>query len=119
MKDETEVEVTNIEMIEDDIEIVTVNVEEADVYISNGLISHNKVGATNAQPAIPASGLRMYLDPSKTASFGAGSLPSTGTPSVDWLDLSGYGTGVRPAGVANEAGIRAAQVYQRKLYQKR
>ena len=97
MKDETEVEVTNIEMIEDDIEIVTVNVEEADVYISNGLISHNKVGATNAQPAIPASGLRMYLDPSKTASFGAGSLPSTGTPSVDWLDLSGYGTGVRPA----------------------
>jgi hypothetical protein len=97
MKDETEVEVTNIEMVEDDIEIVTVNVEEADVYISNGLISHNKVGATNAQPAIPASGLRMYLDPSKTASFGAGSLPSTGTPSVDWLDLAGYGTGVRPA----------------------
>jgi hypothetical protein len=97
MQDETEVEVTNIEMVEDDIEIVTVNVEEADVYISNGLISHNKVGATNAQPAIPASGLRMYLDPSKTASFGAGSLPSTGTPSVDWLDLAGYGTGVRPA----------------------
>ena len=97
MQDETEVDVTNIEMIEDDIEIVTVNVEEADVFISNGLISHNKIGLTNAQPAIPASGLRMYLDPTKTASFGAGSLPSTGTPSVDWLDLSGWGTGVRPA----------------------
>lgn len=97
MKDETEVEVTNIEIVEDNIEIVTVNVEEADVYISNGLISHNKIGGTNAQPAIPASGLRMYLDPTKTASFGAGSLPSTGTPSVDWLDLSGYGTGVRPS----------------------
>jgi hypothetical protein len=97
MKDETEVEVTNIEMVEDDIEIVTVNVEEADVYISNGLISHNKIGGTNAQPSIPAPGLRMYLDPTKTASFGAGSLPSTGTPSVDWLDLSGYGTGVRPS----------------------
>ena len=97
MKDATEVEVTNIELVEEDIEIVTVNVEEADVYISNGLISHNKIGGTNAQPSIPASGLRMYLDPTKTASFGAGSLPATGTPSVDWLDLSGYGTGVRPA----------------------
>jgi hypothetical protein len=97
MQDETEVDVTNIEMIEDDIEIVTVNVEEADVFISNGLISHNKIGGTNAQPAIPAAGLRMYLDPTKTASFGAGSLPSTGTPSVDWLDLSGWGTGVRPS----------------------
>jgi hypothetical protein len=97
MQDETEVDVTNIEMIEDDIEIVTVNVEEADVFISNGLISHNKIGGSNTQPAIPAAGLRMYLDPTKTASFGAGSLPSTGTPSVDWLDLSGWGTGIRPS----------------------
>jgi hypothetical protein len=38
----------------------------------------------------------MYLDPSKTASFAAGTLPATGTPTVDVLDLSGYGLGVRP-----------------------
>jgi hypothetical protein len=94
MQDETEVEVTNIEIVTDDVEIATVNVEEADVYISNGLISHNK--GTTTQPSIPASGLRMYLEPAKTASFADGTLPSTGTPIVDVLDMSGYGTGVRP-----------------------
>jgi hypothetical protein len=94
MQDETEVEVTNIEIVTENVEIVTVNVENADVYISNGLISHNK--GTTTQSSIPASGLRMYLDPTKTASFGAGSLPATGTPTVDLLDLTGYGTGVRP-----------------------
>ena len=96
MQDETEVEVTNIEIITDDVEIVTVNVENADVYISNGLISHNK--GTTTQPSIPASGLRMYLDPSKASS-------TSGTTTADWLDLSGYNTGMRPAGVTNAAGI--------------
>lgn len=96
MQDETEVEVTNIEIIKEDVEIVTVNVEEADVYISNGLISHNK--GTTTQPYIPSSGLRMYVDPSKSSS-------TTGTTTADWLDLSGYNTGVRPAGVSNAAGI--------------
>ena len=94
-EDKTEELVYDIAMIEADIEIVTVNVESADVYISNGYISHNK--GTTTQPPIPAAGLRMYLDPSKTASFGAGTLPATGTPTVDFLDLTGYGTGVRPA----------------------
>ena len=93
MQDETEVEVTNIEIVTADVEIVTVNVENADVYISNGLISHNK--GTTTQPYIPSSGLRMYLEPAKTASFSAGTLPATGTPAVDVLDMSGYGTGVR------------------------
>lgn len=96
MQDETEVEVTNIEIIEQDVEIVTVNVEDADVYISNGLISHNK--GTTTQPYIPSSGLRLYVDPSKAAS-------TSGTTTADWLDLSGYNTGVRPAGVSNAAGI--------------
>jgi hypothetical protein len=96
MQDETEVEVVDIEIVREDVEIVTVNVENADVYISNGLISHNK--GTTTQPAIPASGLRMYLDPSKALSTG-------GTDTADWLDLSGYNTGVRPAGVSNAAGI--------------
>jgi hypothetical protein len=96
MQDETEVEVTNIEIVRTDVEIVTVNVENADVYISNGLISHNK--GTTTQPYIPSSGLRMYLDPSKALSTG-------GTATADWLDLSGYNTGVRPAGVSNAAGI--------------
>jgi hypothetical protein len=74
-------------------------VEDADVYIANGLISHNK--GTTAQPFIPSAGLRMYLDPSKALSTG-------GTATADWLDLSGYNTGVRPAGVSNAAGITGA-----------
>ena len=102
MQDETEVLVTNIELITQDVEIVTVNVEDADVYVSNGLISHNK--GTTSQPFIPSSGLRMYLDPSKAYCFPSQTLPSTGTPTTDWLDLAGYNTGVRPAGVSNSAG---------------
>jgi hypothetical protein len=95
LEDETEIDVTNIEVVTEDVEIVTVNVEDADVYISNGLISHNK--GTTTQPYIPSSGLRMYLDPSKAAS-------TNGTVTTDWLDLSGYNTGFRPAGVQNAAG---------------
>jgi hypothetical protein len=71
-------------------------VENADVYIANKTISHNK--GTTTQPYIPSSGLRLYTDPSKASS-------TNGTDTTDWLDLSGYGTGVRPAGVANAAGI--------------
>lgn len=91
-----EVEVTNIEIVTEDVEIATINVEQADVYIANGFISHNK--GTTTQPAIPAAGLRMYLDPSKASSTG-------GTDGTDWLDLSGWGTGVRPAGAPNGVGI--------------
>jgi hypothetical protein len=40
----------------------------------------------------------MYVDPSKASS-------TNGTATTDWLDLSGYNTGVRPAGVQNAAGI--------------
>lgn len=91
-----EIEITDIEVITADVEIVTLNVENADVYLANGIISHNK--GTTAQPFIPSSGLRMYLDPSKAAS-------TDGTATTDWLDLSGWNTGVRPAGVQNAAGI--------------
>ena len=90
-----EVEITDIEVIIEDVEIVTLNVENADVYLANGIISHNK--GTTTQPFIPSSGLRMYLDPSKASS-------TNGTATTDWLDLSGYNTGVRPAGVQNAAG---------------
>lgn len=92
----TETEVYDIALIKEDIEIVTINVENADVYLANGIVSHNK--GTTTQPYIPSSGLRMYLDPSKAAS-------TNGTATTDWLDLGGYGTGVRPAGVVNSAGI--------------
>jgi hypothetical protein len=92
----SEIEVIDINVVEEDIEIVTLNVENADVYLANGVISHNK--GTTTQPYIPSSGLRMYLDPSKAAS-------TNGTATTDWLDLAGYGTGVRPAGVSNAAGI--------------
>ena len=91
-----EIEVTDIGIINEDIEIVTLNVENADVYLANGLISHNK--GTTTQPYIPSAGLRMYLDPSKASS-------TSGTDTADWLDLSGYNTGVRPAGVQNAAGV--------------
>jgi hypothetical protein len=98
-----EIEITTIDIINEDVEIVTINVENADVFLSNGVVSHNK--GTTTQPFIPSSNLRMYLEPAKTASFAAGSLPATGTPTVDVLDMSGYNTGVRPAGVTNAAGI--------------
>ncbi len=98
----TEVEVYDIDTIIEDVEIVTINVENADVYLANKTISHNK--GTTTQPFIPSSGLRMYMDPSKAYSFPSQTLPSTGTPTTDWLDLSGYNTGVRPSGVANSAG---------------
>jgi hypothetical protein len=92
----SEVLVYDISKVIEDVEIVTLNVENSDVYLSNGAISHNKGGVSTTQPSIPASGLRMYLEPAKTAGFATGTLPATGTPSVDLLDLSGYGMGVRP-----------------------
>ena len=90
-----EVEITNIEIVTADVEIVTINVENADVFLANNFVSHNK--GTTTQPYIPSSGLRMYLDPSKASS-------TNGTATTDWLDLTGYNTGVRPAGVQNAAG---------------
>jgi len=89
-----EVLVYDVARIVEDVEIVTLNVENADVYLANGTISHNK--GTTTQPHIPSSGLRMYLEPAKTASFASATLPATGTPTVEVLDMSGYGTGVRP-----------------------
>jgi hypothetical protein len=94
--DGSEEEVYDVAVVREDIEIATVNVENADVYISNGLISHNK--GTTSQPFIPSAGLRLYLDPSKASS-------TNGTATTDWLDLSGWGTGFRPAGQGASAGI--------------
>jgi hypothetical protein len=94
--DGSETEITNIEIVTADVEIVTINVENADVFLANNLVSHNK--GTTTQPYIPSSGLRMYLDPGKASS-------TDGTATTDWLDLSGYNTGVRPAGVTNAASI--------------
>ena len=92
----SEVEVDNITIINEDVEIVTINVENADVYLANGVVSHNK--GTTTQPYIPSAGLRMYVDPSKASS-------TAGTATADWLDLSGWNTGVRPAGDQNAASI--------------
>lgn len=94
--DGNEEEIYDVAIVREDVEIATVNVENADVYISNGLISHNK--GTTSQPFIPSTGLRMYLDPSKASS-------TNGTATTDWLDLSGWGTGFRPAGQGLSAGI--------------
>jgi hypothetical protein len=91
-----EIEVYNIEIVNEDVEIATLNVENFDVYLANGTISHNK--GTTTQPYIPSSGLRMYVDPGKAASYQS-------ADTADLLDLSGYNTGIRPAGVTNAAGI--------------
>jgi hypothetical protein len=93
----SEVEVYDISVVNSDVEIVTINVEQSDVYLANNVVSHNK--GTVTQPYVPSTGLRMYLDHWKTASY------SSGSASNDWLDLSGWNTGVRPAGVTNAAGI--------------
>lgn len=94
--DGSEEEIYDVAIVREDVEIATVNVETADVYISNGVISHNK--GTVTQPYIPSAGLRMYVDPSKATS-------TNGTATTDWLDLSGYGTGLRPAGQGASASI--------------
>ena len=94
--DGSEEEIYDVAIVREDVEIATVNVENADVYISNGVISHNK--GTVSQPYIPSAGLRMYVDPGKASS-------TDGTATADWLDLAGYNTGVRPAGVLNAASI--------------
>ena len=94
--DGSETEITNIEIVTADVEIVTINVENADVFLANNFVSHNK--GTTTQPYIPSSGLRMYVDPGKTASYQS-------ADTADFLDLSGYNTGIRPAGVTNAAGI--------------
>jgi len=91
-----EIEVYNIEIVNEDVEIATLNVENFDVYLANGTISHNK--GTTTQPYIPSSGLRMYVDPGKASSYQS-------ADTADLLDLSGYNTGIRPAGVANAASI--------------
>lgn len=95
--DGSETEITNIEVVTADVEIVTINVENADVFLANNIVSHNK--GTTTQPYIPSSGLRMYVDPGKASS----SYQSADT--ADLLDMSGYNTGIRPAGVQNAASI--------------
>lgn len=92
-----EVEIFDIATITEDVEIVTLNVENADVFLANNIVSHNK--GTTSQPYIPSTGLRMYMDQYKTLSYNSGSA------AADWKDLSGWNTGVRPAGVSNAAGI--------------
>lgn len=92
----SEIEVYDKSIINSDVEIVTINVENADVYLANKIVSHNK--GTTTQPYIPATGMRMYLDAGKAASY-------QGIDTSDLLDLSGWQTGVRPAGVSNAAGI--------------
>jgi hypothetical protein len=91
-----EIEITDIEIITADVEIATLNVENADVFLANNLVSHNK--GTTTQPYIPSSGLRMYVDPGKASSYQS-------ADTADLLDMSGYNTGIRPAGVQNAAGI--------------
>lgn len=75
-------------LVPSSIEVVTIDVENSDVYLTNGFVSHNK-GSETIKP-VPNDGLRMYLHPRYTT--------SQGVNSTDWLDLSGYKTGFRQIG---------------------
>ena len=112
----TEVLVYDVARVTEDVEIVTLNVENADVYLANGTISHNK--GTTTQPYIPSSGLRMYLEPAKTQSFASATLPATGTPTVDVLDMSGYNSGVRPAFTGQFSGSATNPSYNNGVSRK-
>ena len=104
-----EIEITNIDKINSDVEIVTINVEESDVYLANGFISHNK--GTTTQPYIPANGLKMYLDPSKSGSWSGSAFPTAGVITKDLLDLTGNNTGVRPGAQAPLSRANASPTY--------
>jgi hypothetical protein len=109
-ENQTEIEITNIDKINSDVEIVTVNVEQSDVYLSNGFISHNK--GTTTQPYIPANGLKMYLEPGKSGSWAANAFPTHNTAiTVDLMDMSGNNTGVRPGAQAPLSFTNGSPVY--------
>lgn len=80
-----EIVVTSNVLVPTSIEVVTIDVEQADVYLANGFISHNK--GSNSIIPIPNANLRMYLHPQYSQSVGVNS--------TDWTDLSGFRTGFR------------------------
>jgi hypothetical protein len=74
--DNTEVDITSIEIVEKTTEIVSIDVESEDTYMVNGYITHNKGGNTHTD--LPAPGAPTSL--------------SYSSPLVTWVAPSSTGT---------------------------
>jgi hypothetical protein len=75
--DNTEVDITSVEIVEKTTEIVSIDVESEDTYMVNGYITHNKGGNSHTDLAAP----------------GAPTSLSYSSPFVSWTAPSSVGTG--------------------------
>jgi hypothetical protein len=83
-----EIDVTNVEFHNKNLEIATITVDVAHTYLANGFVSHNKGAAT---APIPWLNLVCYLDPQFTNSYSV-----QGQTVIN--DLAGYTTGFNLTG---------------------
>lgn len=82
--DNTEVDITTIEIVEKTTEIVSIDVESEDTYMVNGYITHNKGGNSHSDftgPGAPTS--VTYTDPNITWTAPA-SVGTTGITAYEW-----------------------------------
>ena len=79
VKSNEEVSIENIEIIDEDIEIVSIDVTNTDTYLANGFITHNKGGNSHTDfdgPTAPTS--VSYSHPSLSWSGGTADTDSAG-----------------------------------------
>jgi len=82
--DNTEVDITTIEIVEKTTEIVSIDVESEDTYMVNGYITHNKGGNTHTDlPAPGAPTSVTYTDPNITWTAPS-STGTTGITAYEW-----------------------------------
>ena len=82
--DNSEVEITSIEIVEKTTEIVSIDVEEEDTYMVNGYITHNKGGNSHSDfsgPGAPTS--VSYTEPNVTWTAPSATT-STGITAYEW-----------------------------------
>ena len=82
----TEVEVTSIVLENEDVEIVSMDVEMEDTYLVNGYLTHNKGGNTHTDLAAPDAPADIQIDGSyENISWTApSSVGTTGITAYDW-----------------------------------
>jgi hypothetical protein len=98
IKENSEIEITSIDfLIDETVEIVTIDVEDEDVYLVNGYITHNKGGNTHTD--LPAPGAPTALTwTNGTAALSWTAPASTGTGGITAYDVqiddtsSGFGS---------------------------
>jgi hypothetical protein len=95
-----EIDVTNVEFHNKNLEIATITVDVAHTYLANGFVSHNKGAAT---APIPWLNLVCYLDPQFTNSYNV-----QGQTVIN--DLAGYTTGFNLTG-GNSNPAKAAPTF--------